>query len=159
MKGRMCLAGVALLFLSMPEVRVWAQESVVAKAEEELYGTWANENNNADVLHGQKAVVTADGMKIYCKVSDPEPGMEVSWDISSKWTDSEGNVWYKTLGTGTGGLYKGANWQALEKVSKSGLIWERAMNLLELGRFNPAFYPRTIDPKGAYYRILYRMKG
>jgi hypothetical protein len=159
MKGRMFPAGVALLFLLMPEVRIWAQESIVAKVDEELYGTWANENSRADVLAGQKVVVAADAMKIYCKVSDQAPGMEVSWDITSKWTDSEGNVWYKTLGTSTGGLYKGAKWQTLEKVSKSGLIWERAMNLLERGRFNPAFYPRSIDPKGVYYRVLYRIKG
>jgi hypothetical protein len=159
MKRRMWLAGAAMLFLLMPEVSIWAQESVIAKGEEEIYGTWANENNRADVLHGQKVVVGPDAMRIFCKVSDPECGMEVSWDITSKWTDSEGNVWYKTLGTSTGGLYLGAKWQTLEKVSKSGKIWERAMNLLETGRFHPAFYPRTMDPKGIYYRVLYRIEG
>ena len=132
---------------------------MIAKGEEEIYGTWVNADNRADVLHGQKAVVTADAMRIFSKASDLEPGMEVSWDITSKWTDSEGNVWYKTQGTSTGGMYLGARWQTLEKVSKSGLIWERAMNLLEMGRFNPAFYPRTMDPKGMYYRVLYRIEG
>jgi hypothetical protein len=156
MKGRMCLPVAALLLLSMIQVGGWAQENFVPKGDEELYGTWANEKNNVDVFHGQKVVVAADGMDIYCRVSDPAPGMEVSWEISSKWTDSEGNVWYKTLGTSTGGVYKGANWQALEKINKSGTVWERAVNYLELGRFNPAFYPRTIDPNGTYYRLLYR---
>jgi len=131
---------------------------VIAKGEEEIYGTWVNADNRADVLHGQKAVVTADAMRIFSKASDLEPGMEVSWDITSKWTDSEGNVWYKTFGTSTVGVFKGAKWQTLDKISKSGAVWERAANVLELGNFNPAFYPRTIDPNGAYYRILYRME-
>jgi len=159
MKRRMWLAGAALLFLLIPDVRTWAQESVIVKGEEEIYGTWVNADNRADVLHGQKVVVGPDAMRIFCIVSDLECGMEVSWDSTSKWTDSEGNVWYKTLGTSTGGLYLGARWQTLEKVSKSGMTWERAMNLLEMGRFNPAFYPRAMDPKGIYYRVLYRIEG
>lgn len=160
MRGRMCLFIAIQLVLSMSPV--WGggkQENFVPKGKEELYGTWTNEKNSADVFHGQKVVVTAERMRIYTKVSDPAPAMEVSWEITSKWTDSEGNVWYKTLGTSIGGVYKGANWQALEKISKSGKVWERAMNLLETGKFNPAFYPRTIDPNGSYYRVLYRIEG
>ncbi len=58
----------------------------------------------------------------------------------------------------TGGRYKGAKWQALEKISKSGSCWERAMTLIEVGRFHPAFYPKVMDPKGNYYRVLYRVE-
>ena len=156
MKGRMCLSVAALILLAMSPVWVCAQENVVPKSDEVLYGTWANEKNGADVCHGQKVVVTANAMEVYCKVYDPESSMEVSWEISSKWTDSEGNIWYKTFGTSTVGIFKGAKWQTLDKISKSGEVWERAANLLEMGNFNSAFYPRTIDPKGSYYRILYR---
>lgn len=156
MKGRMRFPIAALLLLSIIQVGGWAQENVVQKGDEELYGTWVNEKNSADVFHGQKVVVTAAGMEIHGKASDPAPGMVVSWDMTSKWTDSEGNVWYKTFGTSISGAYKGANWQALEKISRSGTVWERAANYLDLGRFNPAFYPKTIDPNGAYYRVLYR---
>lgn len=156
MQGRMRFPIAALLLLSVIQVGGWAQEDVIPKGDEELYGTWVNEKNNADVFHGQKVVVTAAGMDIYSKASDPAPGMVVSWDITSKWTDSEGNVWYKTYGTSIGGVYKGANWQALEKISGSGTVWERAANYLDLGRFNPAFYPKTVDPNGASYRVLYR---
>ena len=156
MRVRTCLPGAALLLLAMIQIGGWAQEAVVPKGAEELFGTWANEKNLADVFHGQKVIVSADGMKIFCKVSDPDPRMIVTWEITGKWKDSEGNVWYKTLGTSTGGIYQGAKWQSLEKISKSGTVWERASILLETGRFNPAFYPKTIDPKGVYYRVLYR---
>ena len=120
------------------------------------YGTWANEKNLADVFHGQKVIVTAEGMKIYCKISDPDPRMTVSWEITGKWKDSEGNIWYKTREISTGGIYQGAKWQSLLKISKSGTVWERATILLETGSFNPAFYPKLIDPKAVYYRVLYR---
>jgi hypothetical protein len=146
----------ALFLMAMIQVKVWPQEAVVPKGAEELFGTWANEKNLADVFHGQKVIVTADGMKVFCRVSDPDPRMIVSWDITGKWTDSEGNVWYKTLGISTGGIYQGARWQSLEKISKSGTVWERATICLETGGFNPAFYPKTIDQKGVYYRVLYR---
>jgi hypothetical protein len=154
MRVRMSLA--SLLLLTVVFAGLWAQENVLPKGEEELFGTWVNEKNSADVLHGQKVVVTADAMMIYSKASDLEACMQISWDISSKWADSDGNVWYNTLGTSVGGVYKGAKWQTLEKLSKSGTVWERAMNLLETGRFNPAFYPRNIDPKANYYQIFYR---
>ena len=158
MKGRMWLAGVTLLLLLMPGVLAWAQEVILPKGEEEIYGTWVNADNRPDVLHGQKVVVAAEAMSIFCRASDLEAGMEVAWDITRKWTDAEGNTWYKTQGTSSAGMYRGARWQTLEKISKSGLVWERAMNLLETGRFHPAFYPRAMDPTGIYYRVLYRVQ-
>ena len=82
--------------------------------------------------------------------------MTVSWEITGKWKDSEGNVWYKTREISTGGIYLGARWQSLLKISRSGTVWERATILLEMGSFNAAFYPKAIDPKGVYYRVLYR---
>jgi hypothetical protein len=156
MRGRGCVSIVALLLASIVPIGGWSQEIVIPKGDEALYGTWANEKNLVDVLHGQKVIVSADGMKVFSKVSDPDPRMIVTWEITGKWKDSDGNVWYKTLGTSTGGVYQGAKWQSLEKISKSGTVWERATILLETGSFNPAFYPKTIDKKGVYYRVLYR---
>jgi hypothetical protein len=156
MRGRTGFPIAVLLLSTMIQVRGWPQEPVIAKGAEELFGTWVNEKNAADVFNGQKVVVAADGMKVYCKVSDPAPRMIVSWEITGKWKDSEGNVWYKTLGTSTGGIYQGAKWQSLEKISRSGTVWERATICIEVGRFDPAFYPKTLDQKGVYHRILYR---
>lgn len=156
MRSRMWFPLVALCFMVMVPDRACPQETVLPKGAEELYGTWANEKNLADVFHGQKVVVTAEGMKIFCKVSDPEPRMVTSWEITGKWKDSEGNTWYKTREMSTGGIYQGAKWQSLLKINKAGTVWERATTMLELGSFNAAFYPKTIDPKGVYYRVLYR---
>jgi hypothetical protein len=129
----------------------------VAKQNEQLYGTWTNQQNVGGVLSPQKAVVTVDGNKLYSKISDSVPSEENTFQIDSKWTDSEGNIWYKIFGTVTMGAYKGARWQELEKLSKSGTVWERALNALGAsGEFNPQNYPPRIDPKYFEYRILYR---
>lgn len=156
MRSRMWFPLIALCFMVMIPNRACPQETVLPKGAEELYGTWENEKNFADVFHGQKVIVTAEGMKIFCKVSDPDPRMTVSWEITGKWKDSEGTIWYKTREISTGGSYQGAKWQSLLKISKSGTVWERATILLETGGFNPAFYPKTIETKGVYYRVLYR---
>jgi hypothetical protein len=102
----------------------------VAKQNEQLFGTWTNEQNVGSVYDPQKVVIAIDGYKLYSKISDSVPSEENTWQIDSKWTDSEGNIWYKTFGTVTMGTYKGARWQELEKLSKSGTVWERALNAL-----------------------------
>jgi hypothetical protein len=158
MKGRMFVCCAVMVLLSVLPAGVWAQGDVLPKGDEELYGTWVNGSGAPDLFHGQKAVVSAEEMQVFARLDDQAPGMLASWEIHRKWTDSEGNVWYETFGTATGGVYKGLNWQALEKISKSGSGWERAVNMLELGSFNPAFYPKTIDTKAAYYRVLYRVE-
>ena len=98
--------------------------------------------------------------------------------IDSKWTDSEGNVWYKTFGENSSGIYSGDHWQELDKISKSG-VWERELTTLEPECaatcwrqkqsnaayplvYDPTYYPTKVDPKDTTYsflhnyRILYR---
>jgi hypothetical protein len=123
------------------------------KANEELYGTWINEQNGGDKYHPQKVVVTPDGYAGYSKISDSVPLFTWSLSIDKKWTDSEGGIWYKILGIGKG-VYEGEVSQELYKLSKSGTIMERAF--VVVGKFNPSDYPREIDPNSFSYRILYR---
>src|SRR5208283_230530 len=85
----------------------------IPKPNEELYGTWINEQNGGNIFLPQGVVFTADGYKLYCSLSDSNPcEVGTSW-IDSKWTDSEGNIWYRTFGTNTAGVYKGDSWQEL----------------------------------------------
>jgi hypothetical protein len=128
-------------------------QNYVPSPNEELYGTWTNEQNSGDIYHPQKMVVTPDRYTLYYKISDSVPCMDNTWRIVSKWTDSEGNVWYKIFGGGIGN-WEGHNWLELDKLSKSGTVWERALSPVR--DFDPRFYPREIDPNHPYYRILYR---
>ena len=157
MKIRIQFLGVLLIVLAMIPFGANAQDKYVPKANEELYGTWTNEQNSKGIFHPQKIVSNADGYKLYTGISDSLAFEEGTMQIDRKWTDSEGNIWYKTFGIVTRGVYKGDRWQELDKLSKSGNVWERALTPLGTMEFNPNYFPTKIDPQQEYYRILYRV--
>jgi len=105
----------------------------------------------------QKAVITAGRYEFYHGISDTAPYQTGTVEIQAKWTDSEGNIWYKTFDTVTGGIWKGIRSQGLYKLSKSGTVLEKQFNRIGGGDFGPNNYPPKIDPKSDYpYTILYR---
>ena len=110
------------------------------------YGTWTNEHG-----HFQKTVRTSDGVvKDYYLLSDTTPVQEVKEQIISCWSDSEGNVWFKTEATITAGPNKNTmpKVQTLQKISKSGtfleMMWSGVMD------FNPKSFPTKIDTTDPY---------
>jgi hypothetical protein len=121
----------------------------VPKANEEIYGTWTNEN--APQLQ-KKTVISPGRFKDYLSVSDTSPFQEGRLQIAEKWTDSEDTVWYKVLVTVDVSGYKV---QVLHKISKSGTIHE--WTALPVREFDPLTYPTQIVP-GTYYGIQYRVK-
>lgn len=84
----------------------------VPKANEEIYGTWIHEG-----IRYQKLVVFAGGEKEYLSVADAEPVMETTEQISAKWKDGDGNIWYKTFELYISGPMKGTKIQRLWKIS------------------------------------------
>jgi hypothetical protein len=142
-----------------------AQDKYVPKANEELYGTWTNEN--ASTMQPQKSINFPGGYKAYEKITDTSPFEEGTEQIAEKWTDSEGNVWYKiinviTLGIVPSGPYKGYDYkgwkiQCLQKVSNSGTV--REWTWVQVPAFDPSLYPTKIDPTDSqHYAIVYRAK-
>jgi hypothetical protein len=152
----MLVLGTAVMLLSMIPLGANAQDKYVPKENEELYGTWTNEQNGKGFFNPQKEIVSPGELKMYHDISDPVPYAESTMGIESKWTDSEGNIWYKTFGTDTAGPNKGDRWQELDKFSKSGKVWERVFSLLGTAEFKSSYFPIKIDPKAQYYGILYR---
>jgi hypothetical protein len=164
MKARM-LFGASLFFLALMLLNgyCYSEEKYVPKPDEELYGTWTNEENFGFVPQPQKVVNTPPNIcKAYNGISDSDPYEESRWDIDSKWTDSEGNVWYKIFRTVSNisekSGWQGLNYQELHKFSKSATVWERVGVELqyEVEYSNPQYYPQKIDPKDPSYCILYR---
>ncbi|HTP59713.1 MAG TPA: hypothetical protein VMM82_12405, partial [Spirochaetia bacterium] len=78
----------------------------------EIYGTWVHEG-----IRWQKLVIFAGGSKAYPGVADAEPEMETTEQISAKWTDKDGNIWYKTCELWVSGPLKGTKSQYLWKIS------------------------------------------
>jgi hypothetical protein len=108
MKPLMMLIGATVVLLAFIQAQSLAQEKYVPTADEEIYGTWTNKDH-----FPQKVVTGPDGYKAYNFMSDSAPIEEGTVTIDSKWTDQDGNVWYKTFGTVTYGTYKGSTYQEL----------------------------------------------
>lgn len=116
------------------------EKAYVPKENEEFYGTWAN----MDYFdRAQKVVINSDGTWGWAMSAKSEPDMKYTYELKEKWTDSEGNIWYKVrLKSHRGKEY------ALVKISNSGNTRESI--------FDSHGYPTKIDPKEANYRIYYR---
>jgi hypothetical protein len=150
MKPRMMLSGVILLALI--QIGGWAQGKYVPAPNEMFYGTWTN-----DKITPQKTVAFPGGWKNYNLISDANPVEEGTEQIVEKWTDPEGNIWYKSYGTITKGEYIGMKWQSLHKFNKSGTVREYTWAQV-FGDFNPTLPPK-IDPTDVeHYRLYYRAK-
>ena len=119
---------------------------------EEIWGTWVTpEQPTGDSLHvSQKRVFSADRMvKFYHYESSQSPEFEGSYTIAEKWTDSEGNTWYKMKATGKSLRYGDkAGWYLLARISDSGKTLEYV--------YHPFDYHKKLDPDHPSYRIIYR---
>ena len=152
---RVLIVSASILLLGLIQVGGWAQTKYVPKENEEIYGTWLNEKRtNTD--NCQKLVITADGWKEYYNISDSVSFFEGRGFFDSKWTDSEGNIWYESFGTITKGTAaaQGIKYQELDKVSNSGKVVESVNT--NVAEYDPDSYPTKIDPTDYTYRIYYR---
>lgn len=127
--------------------------AITAAAESEaIWGIWVTtEKPKGDSLHAsQKRVFSSDGtIKFYRYESSPSPEFEGTYTIAEKWTDSEGNIWYKINATGKSIRYGDkAGWFLLARISDSG-------NTLEYV-YHPVDYHKKLDPNHPSYRIIYR---
>lgn len=131
----------------------------VEKLNEELYGTWINESYSGVISKGtytpQKTVAAPGTYSDYRMLTDHGPGFAGKEEVTSKWRDSEGNIWYKINMSSSNGdnTYK---WQSLQKISKAAAV--REFVVVEVVNFSPSSYPTTVEPSAPNYRIYYRAK-
>jgi len=129
------------------------------KPNEELYGTWTNENYSGVISEKaytpQKTVAASGTYSDYRMLTDHGPGFVGKEEVTSKWKDSDGNIWYKINMSGSTGdnTFK---WQSLQKLSKAATVREFAV--IEVGAFSLTNYPTKVDPSDTNYRIYYRAK-
>ena len=126
MKTRLVLFSAIVVLLAL----ILLGGCAPGKPKEEIYGTWTNDTStNTYVImsgHIQKEVITPDGWKQYSKILDTDRLQEGTAQIESKWTDSDGNIWYKRRIIVTAGNLAdaGTKDQELDKLSKSATVWE-----------------------------------
>ena len=126
-------------------------QQYVPKENEEIYGTWTNadyEKASRDV--DAKFIIVPDGQEIYATVSSSVKRGILQYTIIDKWTDSEGNVWYKRHISRN---YLEPPWGELDRISNNGTTLEFVFSTQV-----PAKCPTKIDPKDWSYLIYYRQK-
>ena len=121
------------------------EKAYVPKDNEELYGTWVNmDYKTADPP--QKLTYKSDGT-IYSSIYAESRMLlwKTKFQITAKWKDSEGNIWYKghwvVVDTGQEGF-------SLYKISNSGKTCEYIFAHNEC--------PTKVDTEHRNYRIYYR---
>ncbi len=90
-----------------------------------LYRTWEEDGGMADIAY-----------------------RTLKYTIIDKWTDSEGNIWYKLITEYGGKTYGAKPFYELHKISNSGLTWEFVSST--------EAYPIEIDPDHPLYFTYYR---
>ena len=126
-------------------------EPYLAKDNEELCGTWENPNYSRqkgwNTMQTQKLVFRANRtFERFAWVDRDDSEWSGSYKIKSKWTDSEGNVWYKIHWK----YFYRLEHYGLFKISYSGKKCEFVTDSIEYG------YPKKIDPRAYEYRVYYR---
>jgi hypothetical protein len=119
---------------------------------ENIWGTWVNTEQPKGRYHhvSEKRVFSPDGMvKFYYYESSQSPEFEGTYAITEKWTNSDGNTWYKMKASGKSIKYGDkAEWYFLARISDSGKTLEYV--------YHPLEYHKKLDPNQPSYRILYR---
>jgi len=149
MKTRMLVSILILVLAVLIICEGYATDKKVSKKDYRfIAGTWINEEYNS-YPHAAKLVMYRDGTwERYLQTSDTGIYDSGHYVIVEKWTDSEGNIWYKMhIWVGTIGEGKPSRYE-LDRISKSGKVWE-FINL-------SGDYPTEMDESVFNYHIMYR---
>ena len=121
----------------------------VPKANEEIYGTWINMAYTGTGQYVQKFVLYDWGYwEGYDKAASTLPSTYPgTYILVDKWTDSEGNIWYKEYVRERHGMNPHFE---LDKISKDGTVWEYVFGYNDFPKAD------TMNSKNPYYRIYYR---
>ena len=128
------------------------KKAYIAKEDEELYGIWINTDYN-ERDHPVKFIIKPDGTEEgYAKIDSTHSYYHLEYIITDKWTDSEGNIWYKVFYSI---LWYGSSKDTeplylLSKIDKSGNILETVRSGID--------YPTELGPDVLLYTytIYYR---
>ncbi len=153
MDARKLISGVILPLAVLLLIASCAKKPYAAKEDEEIYGTWVNTDYGTTEFHiPEKIINNPDGtLEIYGGMADSAHSTGV-YTIIDKWTDSEGNVFYKTRRRWGEETYGKKLAYELHKISNLGLTWESVFSMDK--------YPteKDIVPNHPRYAIYYRQK-
>ena len=160
MKASRCAPAIAAV-VSVLALATCAPAKYVPIANEEIYGTWTNLHPSAATPRFENIVCAPGGYEGYEPVTSTTAIQECRWQITSKWKDPQGNIWYKIFRKNIGGTFGNLGFSAAElyRLSESATVLEKVQRAPSSDEEikNPV-YPTVIDPKDETYRIFYRAK-
>jgi len=119
---------------------------------EVLYGTWINKDYKGPQPLPKRIYYPVGIFELLPDKTSTKPDWQGTYRIIDKWSDSEGNVWYKITSKCCKTGLRAKKSYALYKISKSGSVCEHVSSFYE--------YPKKVDPKiepgEGHYRIYYR---
>ena len=132
---------LALLAFDRSQSYASDKKTYVAKENEELYGTWVNEDYNSSSKYAIFEWKADGTFIVYRKTTDEIPFEDGTYTITDKWTESNGDIWYKT----TWDIYYfGRSGYMLICISNSGSTLESANSFSD--------YPTQIDQSNKDYQ-------
>ena len=151
-KGRLLIL-VSLLLLIAGGC-ITGKKAHVATDHEELYGTWVNKEYDKRSINA-KWVLKPDGALEGYTTSNSKKIKETGeFIITDKWTDSEGNIWYKYMKNTLeiGAIKNPHTYYFLLKIHKDLDIAEELWSSID--------YPTEFDPDNVRhnYLVYYRLE-
>jgi hypothetical protein len=153
MNMRIKILWMLLFSIALATLCFGQQQPYVAQKNEEIYGTWIGISKQTPV---QKVVINQDGIFYYYNIPDKTPMSAGKLTLTAKWTDAEGNIWYKTFTTYTSGTLNGYNLEQLYKLSKAGSVMEYDGSIVD--DFSSDSFPTELNIKGAWYGAFNRSR-
>ncbi len=149
MKARMYVSISILVFVTLLVFGGCATAKKVSKKDYRFFsGTWINEEYNSHPFLARLVIRSNGTFDGYFRIADTEKAGIGHFIIVDKWTDSEGNIWYKTH-VWPGVIVEGKpSGYELDKFSNSGNVWEY---ISITGDF-----PAEIDENHVKYHLYYR---
>lgn len=138
-----------------------ATKPYIVTENEQLYGTWVNEEY-ADLglvrkkCKDVKFVIVPEGkFFIYSAITDQQPRYEARISYKEKWTDNQGNVYYKAEYTSRWyhydehpDFYPKCHWYVVFRINAAGDMLESVWNQVE--------YAEEFSHLAGWYEVHYR---
>ena len=125
-------------------------EDLKVFSNEEIAGTWVNSDYTGFSSNQQKYILYPWGYyEVYFKVNSDSPAYRGTYHLIDKWTDSVGNILYKSIVRPEGSVHYSCEFG---KISNDKTTWELVFSYVSM----PIEDDLKLD--NANYRIYYRQE-
>jgi len=139
---------LTLTVLITSEAHATGKGSYKRAFRKDFVGTWINSEYNkwTESKLFAKLVIKSDSVMMAYDAETSEIPTEITMRIDDRWTDPNGDTYYKVYITWSGYLTMHELWRIDEAKETWDLNWYRAS------------YPDEINPKSGSYQIYYRQE-